>query len=514
MYRSNNVAARIFDRQIVTPPPGTSFHCVRRFYENIVPNHTVYDVECPDHSFRKFTVDGEYLITFSRNHRDLNVYRPKWLSFSYKGDEIDTFLDFPSNAQKFESFFNLIYSVSLASCNELICKDFFIYMESNRFGLFATSTAQIQDAPAVGGAVPGIPSIEKITFHLLRLEDGEILDAKVFVNDFVNLAHNTGVFLYDDLLAIVSVRYQIIHILQIRDSGHLVDVRALGAFCREDDELFLHSSTQYVGVAERSRLHAGDVENGYHHSPSNDNSFLSGLKQRLLSFIFRRIGNEETDHRLRVQCLTKNFYFHFQDYIDLIIWKVSRMADHHRAFFAVYDMETTEIVAFFQNSTDDIYVLFERFCNHFHAASRNSLCLNFISSHSNNIHAQEQLRSLKNKAVSYSQFVKKMLLSLPFNCQSQSPSPYFDLSLFRYDEKLISATDRHRQSTDHPIKFILRRSPYSLKFKIKSGPEGGITDGRTKGVSSFLFHPFLPLVLSIQQTTYLLPSVVNIHFRI
>ncbi|XP_022146892.1 light-mediated development protein DET1 isoform X1 [Momordica charantia] len=533
MYRSNNVAARIFDRQIATPPPGTSFHCARRFYENVVPNHTVYDVECPDHSFRKFTVDGQYLITFSRNHRDLIVYRPKWLSFSYKGDEIDTFQELPSSAQKFESFFNLIYSVSLASCNELICKDFFLYMESNRFGLFATSTAQIQDAPTVGGAVPGVPSIEKITFHLLRLEDGEILDVKVFVNDFVNLAHNTGVFLYDDLLAIVSLRYQIIHILQIRDSGHLVDVRAIGAFCREDDELFLNSSTQSVGVPERSRLLPSPVENGYHHNhPNTNNSFLTGLKQRLLSFIFRRIWNEEADHRLRVQCLTKNFYFHFQDYVDLIIWKVqfldrqhlllklgsvdggvSRMADHHRAFFAVYHMETTEIVAFYQNSADDLYVLFEHFCNHFHAASRNPLSMNFISSHSNSIHAQEQLKSLKHKAASYSQFVKKMLVSLPFNCQSQSPSPYFDLSLFRYDEKLISATDRHRQSTDHPIKFILRRPPYSLRFKIKSGPEGGITDGRTKGISSFLFHPFLPLALSVQQTTYLHPSVVNIHFR-
>ena len=41
-------------------------------------------------------------------------------------------------------------------------------MESNQFGLFATSTAQIHDAPAVGGAVHGVPSIEKITFHLLR----------------------------------------------------------------------------------------------------------------------------------------------------------------------------------------------------------------------------------------------------------------------------------------------------------------------------------------------------------
>ena len=148
-----------------------------------------------------------------------------------------------------------------------------------------------------------------------------------------------------------------------------------------------------------------------------------------------------------------------------------------------------------------------------------------------------------------------MLVSLPFSCQSQSPSPYFDQSLYRFDEKvwfknywfpplclcykipstcflmaccgcslwlalwqakkwlkanhqtnqlvllfslpklllcnlwlchlkrfyhgdlhvfdsllqLISASDRHRQSTDHPIKFILRRQPCSLKFKIRLG---------------------------------------------
>lgn len=53
-----------------------------------------------------------------------------------------------------------------------------------------------------------------------------------------------GVFLYDDLLAVVSLRHQKVHILQIRDSGNLVDVRAIGAFCREDDELFLNSNAQ------------------------------------------------------------------------------------------------------------------------------------------------------------------------------------------------------------------------------------------------------------------------------
>ena len=41
-------------------------------------------------------------------------------------------------------------------------------MDSNQYGIFATSTVQIQDAPATGGAIQGVPSIEKITFHLLR----------------------------------------------------------------------------------------------------------------------------------------------------------------------------------------------------------------------------------------------------------------------------------------------------------------------------------------------------------
>ncbi|KAK8714202.1 hypothetical protein V6N13_149396 [Hibiscus sabdariffa] len=139
----------------------------------------------------------------------------------------------------------------------------------------------------------------------------------------------------------------------------------------------------------------------------------------------------------------------------------SRNTDQLPAFFAVYNMETTEIVAFYLNAAEKLYLLFERFCDHFHATSINSMYMNFISSHSNNIHALEQLKCMKNKATSASQFVKKMLSSLPLNCQSMSPSPYFDQSLFRFDEKLISATDRPRQSTDHPIRPRIRQRRWS-----------------------------------------------------
>ncbi|XP_066381010.1 light-mediated development protein DET1 [Miscanthus floridulus] len=514
-FRSGNLASRVFDRQLLSPRPGAAVNTIRQFYENLVPSYTIYDIDCPDYSFRKFTDDGKYLVAFSRNHQNLIVYCPIWLTYSCNED-CDSH-DLPAKTKKFDSFFKQLYSIPPASSNEYICKDFFLYMECNQFGLFATSTAQSNDSTATEGAIHGVRSFEKITFYLVRLEDGVILDEKAFCNDFINLSHSIGAYLYEDLLCIVSLRYQTVHILQIRDSGNLVEVRRIGAFCREDDELFLHSHAQ----------------TGY------GGSFLPGIKQRLLSYIFRKTWNEVPDQTLRVQHLKKKFYFHFQDYVDLIIWKVqfldrhhlfiefgsvdrvikfgsvdrgvSRSTDQNLAFFAVYNMETTDIVSLYENSSEELYSLFEQFYDHFHANPQDSSHGKFISSHSNDVHALDQLRTIKNKASSSSQFVKKMMASLPYTCQSQSPSPYFDLSLFRYDEKLISAIDRHRHCTEHPIKFISVRQPNVVKFKIKPGSDSGASDSRAKRISS-LFHPFFPLALSIQET-YMQPTVVNIHFR-
>uniref|UniRef100_A0A0E0C2B1 Light-mediated development protein DET1 n=1 Tax=Oryza meridionalis TaxID=40149 RepID=A0A0E0C2B1_9ORYZ len=459
-FCSANLASRVFDRQFLSPRPGTTVNTVRQFYENLVPSYTIYDIDYPDYSFRKFTDDGKYLPEPPRFNRV-----PSHLANISCNEPCDSH-DLPPKAKKFDSFFKQLYSISLASSNEYICKDFFLYMEFHQFGLFATSTAQSNDSSATEGAIHGVPSIEKITFYLVRLDDGAVLGEKAFRNDFINLAHSIGAYLYEDLLCIVSLRYQTIHVLQIRDSGNLVEVRKIGTFCQEDDELFLHSHGQAArGV-----------------------SFLPGIKQRLLSFIFRKTWNDESDQTLRVQHLKKKFYFHFQDYVDLIIWKVSRSTEQNLAFFAVYNMETTDIVSLYQNSSEELYSLFEYFYDHFHTNPQNSSHGNFISSHSNNVHALDQLRTIKNKANSTSQFVKKMMASLPYTCQSQSPSPYFDLSLFRYDK------------------------PNVVKFKIKPGSDSGASDSRAKRISSFLFHPFFPLALSIQQT-YMQPTVVNLHFR-
>jgi len=84
---------------------------------------------------------------------------------------------------------------------------------------------------------------------------------------------------------------------------------------------------------------------------------------------------------------------------------VSRSTDQNLAFFAVYNMETTDIVSLHQNSSEDIYALFEQFYDHFHANPQASSHGKFISSHSNDIHALDQLRVIKNKASSSSQVI-------------------------------------------------------------------------------------------------------------
>lgn len=536
--RNNNIVHRIFSRQISTSPPNTHIYRVRQFYENLVPSCTIYDIESPDHSIKKFTSDGQYLICFSRSHQDLIVYRHRWLNFGCKGEDCD-YDDLPPKAKNFDSYFSHLYSLTLTSGTDLICKDFFLYTENNQFGVVATSTAPDQDAPVSEGAIQGVPSIEKITFFLVRLSDGVVMAERIFRNDFIHLPHNMGVFLYDDLLSIMSIRYQRIHILQIREAGTFVDVRVIGTYCREDDELILNSlpqkSSNRVDDAHQETS-SDQVDNGMQQSQQIQcGTFLGGIKQRLLSFIFRSIWNGDTDPALRVQRL-KRFHYHFQHYVDLVMWKVqfldrhhllikfgsvegvmSRTADYQTAFFAVYNIETTELLAFYQNSSEELFCLLEQYCDQFRAPSQYPLYMRFISSYNNNIHAREQLRKQKaacieSKASSYPQFVKKTLACMPFSSQSQSPSPYFDQSLFHFDEKLISATDRHRQCMEHPIKFISRRYPNSLKFKINPGLEAGASDGRTKRVASFIFHPIFPFAISIQQA-FMQPSVVNIHLR-
>nr|KAG5706561.1 hypothetical protein BaRGS_028732 [Batillaria attramentaria] len=78
------------------------------------------------------------------------------------------------------------------------------------------------------------------------------------------------------------------------------------------------------------------------------------------------------------------------------------------SFFVVYDIETTQVVAVYENTSEELLELFENFCDMFRNASLHS--------------------------------------------QSFSSSPYLDLALFSYDDKWLSVMERPKSLGDHPIR--------------------------------------------------------------
>ena len=124
--------------------------------------------------------------------------------------------------------------------------------------------------------------------------------------------------------------------------------------------------------------------------------------------------------------------------------------------------------------------------------------------------------------------VLRALGTLPAAAPAAAPSPYLDAALFRYDERLVlSPMDRPRAGSEHSVRFQLRADARAVAFRVGAGGDGGgIVGGGDRGWSAtapmqparcsallgYLFHPFLPFIISIQHSASG-SSELNFHFR-
>lgn len=68
--------------------------------------------------------------------------------------------------------------------------------------------------------------------------------------------------------------------------------------------------------------------------------------------------------------------------------------------------------------------------------------------------------------------VRRVLAQLPIASQSFSASPYLDLHLFHYDERLVSAFERPKPAGDSTVRqayffvelYLIRRLPHYVKI--------------------------------------------------
>ncbi|GAM21243.1 hypothetical protein SAMD00019534_044180 [Acytostelium subglobosum LB1] len=266
---------QLLQREIRCPRPGTNSLQSRKFYLNVVPDKTVYNIETPLCTIKKFTSDGERLLCFSKDLKEIHLYR--FLGASPKYPVGVTKTQRAKIDRTFSTYFRPIYQRAIPPFNEFLCKDFSLTTTCGKYFILAscgqsannTTTpltlaeeqSTIRQSPAHS---INLPNPDDVSFYLVRIEDGQVCDRRTFKKDVIHLAHHSGVYLYQDFFIVLSLQYQTIHIFQIKGSS-FVNIRHIGPHCNEDDQLEL-DTYQHI---EQSFISRGVGAGGGKHATSD-----------------------------------------------------------------------------------------------------------------------------------------------------------------------------------------------------------------------------------------------------
>lgn len=354
--------------------------------------------------------------------------------------------------------------------------------------------------------------LEDYSLYLVDLHTGRVTDHIDFKADKIFLSHNQGLYLYNNTLAILSVQHQTIHIYELLE-GHFLNVYKIGRFCSEQEQSLYNS----VYASTRPFREAT----------------INSLKHRFLVFLFRK-AKYKADV-LGDKYDLRRFYQFFDQYRQLRMWKMQLLDDNHLlikyaneevvmlkaaepnsqpSFFVIYSIWDSQVLAVYDNTSDELLQLFENFGDMFRNARMHSET-QFSCSPNNNIFAKLLQNRFKQTIVSARgggvvEATKRMLAQLPISAQSYSNSPYLDLSLFSYDDKWVSVMERPKACGEYPIRFFARDSGL-LKFRIYPGLQDKGSAQSVRRLVAFTFHPTEPFVISVQRIDN--DYVVNFHIR-
>ena len=473
---SQNVVHRLMHRETHIAKPGTHFHQARQFYTNVFPNYTVINVEKPPCFLRKFSPDGRFFIAFSSDQTSIEIYEFRGsaaaedLLKNVKGEFLPGSNDQQSvniRSKLFERFFKLRHTTTVATGGEHLNRECSLFTDDGNYVIVGSAVYVPEDPHPFfydmyrnNESVSPNPRspLEDYSLHLIDLESGQLCDRRKFKCDKIFLSHNQGLYLYRNILAVLSVQQQTIHIFQVAPNGTFVDVRSIGRFCYEDDELHFR-----LGLDPTTR-------NEDFNKPYSIES-LNSLKHRLLVFLYTKATQEGSKYALR------RFYQYFDQFRALRMWKMQLLDENHLlikyasedvvtlkipdpnsqpSFFVVYDMLSTQVLAVFENTSEELLEMFENFCDLFRNATLHSEA-QFTCSVSSNLYAWQIQQRFKQTIINakfggHTEAIRRLLAQLPISAQSYSSSPYLDLALFSYDDKWVSVMERPKACGDHPIR--------------------------------------------------------------
>lgn len=187
---------------------------------------------------------------------------------------------------------------------------------------------------------------------MIDIRHGLVTDQIHFKSDKIYLSHNQGIYLYNNLLAVLSVQHQTIYLYEIYN-GTFSNVLKIGRFCNPD-EIYLYNISNETHVPIREAT-------------------IGSLKHRFLVFLYRQAKEESM--KVGNNYPLRKFYKFFDQYKMLKIWKMQLLDENlllikyahesvvtlkaqepncHPAFFVIYSIWDSQVLAVYDNTSEDL----------------------------------------------------------------------------------------------------------------------------------------------------------------
>ncbi|UJR25409.1 hypothetical protein I4U23_006756 [Adineta vaga] len=214
--------------------------------------------------------------------------------------------------------------------------------------------------------------------------------------------------------------------------------------------------------------------------PMNDRQ-LCTLKQRLLTYLYKRA--KQSNKQLR-------FIHSFNDYLASKFYKVQFLTNHiillkfahetivnkrqqeqqmHYALFVVYNIQTSTILNIYDESSLELAQIFEKYNDDFRYSSSHGLIsyrnLEFFPLSTYAGRRQFEHMYYHSTATGDSDSIKRLLMQLPLRTITHTISPYLDLNLYSYDDKIVHIDDMIKTCPNNPVRFF-SRDCQRMKFQL------------------------------------------------
>uniref|UniRef100_A0A914WV84 DET1 homolog n=1 Tax=Plectus sambesii TaxID=2011161 RepID=A0A914WV84_9BILA len=541
---SINLVDRLRLREVGNRRQG-SHHLIgaRDLYWSLYPRVTVVNVDKPPCFLRKFTPDGRYLIAFSSAQTSILVYEYRGVTAAgqlMSGSDVmlwqddEEFGSIEARQNLFDTLFCLKHSITVLEPNAealgpigQLNRECSLFTADSRHLIVASSCLCSQ----TGDRFPGLldfyqtneslsPSVnlpvEDIRIFSVDIVNGRVCDEQRFKCDKIVLSHNQGLYLCERFLSVLSIQHQTIHIFQVEpELGRLIPLQQIGRFLFDDDEMLLRP--YLVPASEPS------PDTAHRFAPMVE-SVMTGLKHRVMSWLFRKARDtgiqsrffQNFDHfrhlRLwKMQMVDSDIFLFRLASEDLITMKVD--PNTQPTWYVMYNWKTTEVLGVYDCYSRELLDLYEKCTDQFrHPDGKVTFPCSTSSCHEAKSAHQRFKRTLDNaKGGCESETVRRVLSQLPLASQTFATTPYLDVSMFSYDDKLISQLERPKVAGDSYVRFFSRRTN-RLAFQLQCGlgARGGTHSG-ARNLVAFIFHPTDPFAISVQRSSHRGEYTANFH---